>query len=79
MQEFTSSRNNTRDDKGETLDKELFVWVQDHSWRGCVVVIAETEEAAREMMEHCYNYVVDESLESFPIKAGFVFECLGDT
>jgi hypothetical protein len=58
--------------------ENLKVWIQDHSWRGCIVVIAETESQARELMCDEYNYMEEEELECHEIKCGHIHSNLGD-
>ena len=60
-------------------EKELKVWIQDLGWRGCVVVIAATENEARDLMDTDeFRYDDNKPVESFPIKPGLIYGNLGD-
>lgn len=61
------------------MNSNLKVWIQEHGWRGVILVIAETESQAREMMKGHYNYDSDGLLDSHPVVEGFVYVNLGDT
>ncbi len=54
-----------------------YIWVQDHSWDGCIVVVAENIDEAREKMKKFGTYEKNEPVESFEID-GFEYVNQGD-
>lgn len=56
----------------------MFIWIQDHGVYGCIVVVAATEERARELMVGQYNYSKKQSLEKFAIEENLIWVNLGD-
>jgi putative heme iron utilization protein len=55
------------------------IWIQDYMYYGCVVVIAPTEEKAREIMsESSMNYDANARVISRGFEEGLVWENLGD-
>ena len=57
----------------------LKIYVQDRHVYGCIVVIADSEFAARTMMSDDYNYDKDREIEEFEIREGFHYANLGDS
>ena len=60
----------------------LKIYIQDHTWAGCIVVCAENEEEARELMKSAsgsYNYSPSEPVEELPIEKGLIHVNLGDS
>lgn len=53
------------------------IFIQDNGWCGCIVVVAENIEKAREFMFHEINFS-DNPIDEHPIVSGFVFSNLGD-
>lgn len=61
-------------------DTEMKIYTQDNSWRGSIVVVAESEEEARELMAvHVVNYEPTEPIEAHEIVKGFCFANYGDS
>lgn len=56
----------------------LKIYSQDHRWAGCIVVVAESEEEARDLMQDYHNYDAATPIEEHEIKKGFVFWNYGD-
>jgi hypothetical protein len=58
----------------------VLLYIQDLGVYGCIVVAAESEEQARQIMVDCYNY--DENrqvtVSTMPTKAGLIHCNLGD-
>ena len=54
------------------------MYIQDCGWRGSILVVANSEEQAREMMADEYNYEPNRSVVEEEIKLGFIFSNLGD-
>lgn len=54
------------------------MYIQDCGWRGSILVIANNEAEAREMMKDEYNYESDGIVYEEEIKHGFIFSNLGD-
>lgn len=54
------------------------LYIQDCSWRGSIIVIANSQEEARELMKDAYNYEPDNDIEEDEIRHGFVYVNLGD-
>lgn len=54
------------------------VFIQNCDWRGSIVVIADNEEEAREMMKDEYNYEPERSLMSKDIEPGLIWVDIGD-
>lgn len=55
------------------------IYIQDHNWAGCIVVLAFDEEEAREMMRGQPNYDEKTPLTSYDImRTGLVHVNLGD-
>ena len=54
------------------------MYIQDCGWRGSILVIANNEAEARDMMKNEYNYEPDGIVEEEEIKHGFIFSNLGD-
>lgn len=54
------------------------IFIQDCDWRGSIIVIADNEEEARDMMKDEYNYIPALPLISEEIKPGLVWVDLGD-
>lgn len=54
------------------------IFIQDCGWRGSIVVVADNEEQAREMMKDEYNYEPTGSIEAKEIKPGLIWVDLGD-
>lgn len=58
---------------------KMQLWIQDRGWRGCLVAIALTERAARDIMAtESWNYSDSEPLQAFDLDAGFKFVNVGD-
>lgn len=57
------------------------IWVQNLGWQGMIVVVAESEIIARDIMKKsANNYDADVELESFEIKNNTLIDvCMGDT
>lgn len=58
---------------------QLKVFYMDLGWAGNIVVIEETEEAAREIMKREYNYSSDGCIQVLPIQKGVVVSNMGDS
>lgn len=56
----------------------MHIYVQDHGWAGCIVVIADSEEEARTMMVGEPNYEAKHGLQVLDICKGLVIANLGD-
>lgn len=54
------------------------LYIQDCGWRGSIIVIANSESEARELMKNEYNYEPDGEIEEEEIRVGFIFTNLGD-
>ncbi len=54
------------------------LYIQDCGWRGSIVVVANSQEEARALMEGCYNYEPNGEIEEEEIRVGFIFANLGD-
>lgn len=54
------------------------IYIQDCGWRGSILVIANNEAEARDMMKNEYNYEPEGIVEEEEIKHGFIFSNLGD-
>ena len=62
-----------------TRNDKMQLWIQDRGARGCLVVVALTEAAARQLMaNNSWNYSADEPVESHDLDAGFKFVNIGD-
>lgn len=61
-----------------TRNDKMQLWIQDRGSRGCLVVVALTEAAARQLMAGHWNYSPESSLESCDLDAGFKFVNVGD-
>lgn len=59
--------------------QNLKIWIQDNGWRGCIIVIAETELQAKELMKKELNYMEGNPIQDYEIKNGFAFANLGDS
>lgn len=58
---------------------KMQLWIQDRGARGCLVVVALTESAARRLMAaESWNYSPNEPLEAHDLDAGFKFVNVGD-
>lgn len=51
----------------------LKIYTQDWGWRGNILVVAASEEAAREAMKSDHNYLAGEEIEEHTIEDGFMF------
>ena len=54
------------------------IYAQDCDWAGSIVVIANSEKEAREMMKDELNYDKFMPVEEHEIKHGFLFSNYGD-
>lgn len=54
------------------------LYIQDCGWRGSIIVIANNEEEAREMMKDQYNYEPNTEIEEAEIRHGFIHVDTGD-
>lgn len=54
------------------------IFIQDNGFAGMIIVVAETEERARQFMWEYHNYDPKKSIQSFEIEYGFSYSCLGD-
>ena len=54
------------------------IYIQDCGWCGSILVIANNEVEAREMMKNEYNYEPDGVVSEEEIKHGFIRCDLGD-
>lgn len=54
------------------------IFVMDCGWAGSIIVVAENEEQARELMKPCYNYDPKEKIVEVPIVPGLIWNNLGD-
>lgn len=56
------------------------IYVQDYGWAGCVVVVAESLEAAREMFKKDTSWKGrhQPAVIEYEIKPGHIYTCLGD-
>lgn len=54
------------------------LYIQDCGWRGSIIVVANNEAEAREMMKNEYNYNPELELEEAEIRHGFIYTDLGD-
>lgn len=54
------------------------LFYQDNGWCGSIVVIAENEKKARELMSTCQNYEPDKIVEEHKIKKGLCLKNYGD-
>lgn len=50
----------------------------DCSWMGCIIVVADTEENAREMMKTEHNYDPKRDIDKHEIVKGFQYSNYGD-
>lgn len=57
----------------------LKLYIQDHGYRGMIVVIADSEESARQLMTNAYNYEKNHEVIVEDIKDGFWWYNLGDS
>lgn len=55
------------------------LYIQDRGVYGCIIVVANSVEQAKEYMSGEYNYNVNETIEEVEIKEGFVYCNLGDS
>lgn len=57
------------------------IYIQDYSWAGMIVVVADNEQEAREIMrnEHSSHYTDKNSVTEHEIVKGFVAVNLGDS
>ncbi len=55
------------------------LYVQDHGWAGCLVVIAYSEVEARMYMEGRYNYAPLKEVDEMEIVCGLLIENTGDS
>ena len=58
---------------------DLKVFCMDLGWAGNIIVVEETEDAARLLMQKEYNYSQDGRIQSFPIQKGLVISNMGDS
>lgn len=58
---------------------DLKVFCMDLGWAGNIIVVEETEEAARVLMREEYNYSEDGYIQVLPIKKGLVVSNMGDS
>lgn len=58
---------------------ELKIFYMDLGWAGNIVVIEETEEAARKIMESEYNYSPDGRIKMLAIQKGQMVSNMGDS
>ena len=56
----------------------MCLFIQDNGVYGCIVVIAEDEKSAREMMSNEPNYEPNLELNSYSLDSGHKFTNLGD-
>lgn len=56
----------------------LFIFVQDNSYYGNIVVVAKSEEQARELMQNEHNYDSTSSILKYDIEDGLVIANYGD-
>lgn len=54
------------------------IYFQDNNWRGCIVVVAESEEDAIRMMKGTGAYLSSKPIESVDIDPGIIVDNLGD-
>jgi len=54
------------------------IYVQSCGWRGSLLVIANNEQEARELMSKEYNYEPESIVEEHDIEHGFMWVDLGD-
>jgi hypothetical protein len=54
------------------------LYIQDCSWAGSIVVVANSEEEARELMRGEENYEEWRSVVEEEIRVGFIFSNYGD-
>jgi hypothetical protein len=54
------------------------LYIQDCSWAGSIVVIANSEAEARELMSDEHNYDPKGEVMEEEIRVGFIFTNLGD-
>jgi phosphoribosyl-AMP cyclohydrolase len=55
------------------------IYIQDCSWAGCIMVIAQNEEQARIIMTQYYNYQANREVTEHEIVDGFSYCNLGDS
>jgi hypothetical protein len=58
---------------------KLYLWSQDHDWRGIIVAVAYTEDRARELMKSQPNYDATVEINRFEIEPDLVIVNLGDS
>ena len=54
------------------------IYTQDNGWRGSIVVIADNEKEARELMEKELNYEPTSPVEEHEITKGWIYVDYGD-
>lgn len=54
------------------------IYVMDCGWAGSIIVMAENEEHARELMSSCMNYDPNERVIEVPMVPGVLWNNLGD-
>ena len=59
-------------------NEQLRVYVQDNGWRGCIIVIAKSADAARLLMRNESNYEETGHITSYLVAEGFTFANYGD-
>ena len=60
-------------------NEKMQLWIQDAGWRGCCIVIAMDEAAARAMMsKETWNYSANAPLRAYDLDAGFKHVNIGD-
>lgn len=55
------------------------IYIQDHGVYGMIMVIANDEAQARDLMSNEYNYDAAQALEVEEVRAGFMYVNMGDT
>lgn len=55
-----------------------YIFSQWISWKGCILVITDTEENAREMMKNEQNYEPKREVDKHEIVNGFQYSNYGD-
>jgi hypothetical protein len=61
-----------------SANDKMRLWIQDRGWRGCVVVIALSEQEARHIMSETWNYSADAPIRAFDLDRGFKYVNIGD-
>lgn len=57
---------------------KLYIWTQDHSWAGIVVVVAPDEQEARKLLSAHDRYSDTVKVEKHEIENGLTIVNLGD-